>query len=152
LGVFVCEKSDAESVVFRHEGEDDHTVTIAAGLSGALGQGAFAPVPQEYQDRAQAGKRYYVSLALTEAGSPTQVAVAVAAFTANAEAGLVPIDSPSASPQRVADVVPEPEETSEPVDEAPAPSEPAPLPAWAVKPDAARLDPEATSTAVNVTE
>lgn len=69
MGTYKAESVSPEAIVFRHEGEDDHTIEVHAGAAGASGFGAFAPVPQVWLDRATAGKRYYVSLALTEAAS-----------------------------------------------------------------------------------
>jgi hypothetical protein len=76
LGTYLCESASADTVVFRHEGEDDHSIEIHAGAAGASGFGAFAPVPQVWFDRATVGKRYFVSLALTEAAEPTPAPVA----------------------------------------------------------------------------
>ena len=68
MGIYHCEKADAESIVLRHEGDDDHTVEVHAGVAGAAASGPFAPVPSYFQ--AEAGKRYMVSLGLYEQVPP----------------------------------------------------------------------------------
>ena len=66
MGIYRVEKSDAESIVLRHEGEDDHTFEIHAGIAGAAGSGAFAPVPSWLLDKFTKDKRYTLSVSATE--------------------------------------------------------------------------------------
>jgi hypothetical protein len=66
MGIYTAEKADADAVVLRHEGEDDHTIEIHAGISGASAVGAFAPVPSWVLERVKEGKRYTISLSFSE--------------------------------------------------------------------------------------
>jgi hypothetical protein len=66
LGIYTAEKSDAASIVLRHEGEDDHSVEIHAGASGASAVGAHAPVPTYFQNQITQGKRYMLSFSAYE--------------------------------------------------------------------------------------
>jgi hypothetical protein len=66
MGIYRCEKADPEAIVLRHEGEDDHTIEVHAGIAGAAGSGAFAPVPAFYLSQIKAGKRYIVSQTFSE--------------------------------------------------------------------------------------
>jgi hypothetical protein len=99
LGTYLCESASSAAIVFRHEGDDDHEITISAGISGALGHGPFAPVPQVWLDRAQAGKRYFVSLALTEAEpAPAPVAAHLPAWAVKPDAArTAPADNAPAT-------------------------------------------------------
>jgi len=126
LGVYRAEKADSEAIVLRHEGEDDHTIEIHAGISGAAGSGAFAPVPAWMLGQVQQGKRYFVSFGVSEV---------VEAPVAEAAAEAAPA---SPEPPEQAFDAPETEEAAPAASEPPAPLETSALPAWAVTPDPAR--------------
>lgn len=86
MGVYKAEKSDAESVVLRHEGDDDHVIEIHAGLSGAAGSGPFAPVPEFFQNQVQEGGRYYLSMSFSKVAEPAPVVEEAPAEPGAAEA------------------------------------------------------------------
>ena len=137
MGTYRAEQASADAIVLRHEGEDDHTIEVHAGISGAAGSGSFAPVPSWLQSQVVDGGRYVVSLSISG------VAEAPAAVEPVEEAAPA---APDASEQSF-DAAPV-SEVAEPDEEAPAPSEPvvSSLPAWAVAPDQSR-----TSNPVDVT-
>jgi hypothetical protein len=128
LGVYRAEKADSEAIVLRHEGEDDHTIEVHAGISGAAGSGAFAPVPVWMLGQVQPGKRYFVSFGVSQVADP---------IPAPAEPVAEAAPASSEQPEQAFDA-PETEEAAPATTDAPAPLETSTLPAWAVTPDPAR--------------
>lgn len=84
MGIYRADISTSTAIVLRHEGEDDHSIQIHAGATGASGSGAYAPVPQFFQDQVTQGKRYYISVSFSEVKDAPAPATAKAAKSAKA--------------------------------------------------------------------
>ncbi|HEV2036939.1 MAG TPA: hypothetical protein VGU71_22535 [Candidatus Dormibacteraeota bacterium] len=66
MDTYVTEVSNSKAIVLRHQGEDDHSIEIHEGATGASGSGGYAPVPQSLQAQVAEGKRYTVSISFYE--------------------------------------------------------------------------------------